>query len=89
MGFLGVMVGLNLLKYGPATERCMVERVWQETRDKLTVDTKAKDAKVSNEMLKRTKAFKHNHAMSIHLNLLAVGAMLWYGIRLGGRLRLS
>jgi hypothetical protein len=29
MGFLGVMAGLNLLRYGPATERCMVERVWQ------------------------------------------------------------
>jgi hypothetical protein len=55
----------------------------------LTADTKAEDAKVSNKMLKRTKAFKHNHAMSIHLNLLAVGAMVWYGIRLAGRLRFS
>jgi hypothetical protein len=41
---------------------------------------------VSEEMAKLKKAFSRNHAMSIHLNLIAMGATLWYGWRLASRL---
>ena len=40
----------------------------------------------SVEMKVRNKDFARNHAMSIHLNLLAVGATLWYGLRLASKL---
>jgi hypothetical protein len=42
---------------------------------------------VSDEMAKLKKEFSRNHAMSIHLNLIALGATLWYGWRLASRLK--
>lgn len=41
----------------------------------------------SEEMRTRNRTFSKNHAMSIHLNLLAVGATVWYGIRLASRVQ--
>ncbi|KAF2488806.1 hypothetical protein BU16DRAFT_443321, partial [Lophium mytilinum] len=76
------MAALNLVKYGPATQRAMVERGWQETRD----GKEASDPDVSDEMRVRKKAFSHYHAMSIHLNLVAIGATVWYGVRLAAKL---
>lgn len=32
------------------------------------------------------REFSRNHAMTIHLNLVSVGAMVVYGWRLGGKL---
>jgi hypothetical protein len=32
------------------------------------------------------KAFSRAHAMSIHFNLLAVGATIWYGVGLAGKM---
>jgi hypothetical protein len=37
-------------------------------------------------MEKRNRAFKRVHAMSIHLNLVTVGATVWYGFGLALRL---
>ncbi|OLN97526.1 putative mitochondrial outer membrane protein [Colletotrichum chlorophyti] len=35
------------------------------------------------------RRFSVNHAMSIHLNIISIVAMLWYGIRLASRLNSS
>jgi hypothetical protein len=32
------------------------------------------------------RAFSWNHAMGIHLNLVTIGATLWYGWRLASKL---
>lgn len=37
-------------------------------------------------MGKRNRAFERVHAMSIHLNLVTVGATVWYGFGLALRL---
>ena len=55
-----------------------------ETRD----GRKYNDPKVSEEMKVKNKAFSRAHAMSIHLNLLAMGATIWYGFRLASRMEL-
>lgn len=44
---------------------------------------------MSEEMRKVNRAFARNHAMSIHLNLLAIGATLWYGVRLASRFQIT
>lgn len=55
-----------------------------ETKD----GKKFNDPELSDEMRVKNKAFSHNHAMSIHLNLLAVGATLWYGLRLASKIQI-
>ena len=45
--------------------------------------------KPSQEMLDLNKAFKRAHAMSIHLNLIAVMAILFYGFRLAMRIKVE
>lgn len=55
-----------------------------ETKD----GKKFNDPELSDEMKVKNKAFSHNHAMSIHLNLLAVGATLWYGLRLASKIQI-
>lgn len=55
-----------------------------ETKD----GKKFNDPELSEEMRVKNKAFSHNHAMSIHLNLLAVGATLWYGLRLASKIQI-
>lgn len=44
---------------------------------------------MSEEMRKLNRNFSKNHAMSIHLNLLAIGATLWYGVRLASRFQIT
>ena len=41
----------------------------------------------SDEMKMLNRSFARAHAMSIHLNLLTIGATLWYGWRLASKLR--
>lgn len=41
------------------------------------------------EMKRLKREFSRNHAMTIHLNLVSVGAMVVYGWRLGGKLSWS
>ncbi|CAG8955937.1 hypothetical protein HYFRA_00008790 [Hymenoscyphus fraxineus] len=86
LGIASVMAMLNLFVYGPRTGRTMVERIHQvvdlETRD----GRKFNDENVSVEMQAKKKAFSRAHAMCIHLNLLAVLATGWYGVRLASRL---
>lgn len=55
-----------------------------ETRD----GRKHDDVRVSDSMEARKRAFSRAHAMSIHLNLVAIGATIWYGFRLCSRMEL-
>ena len=54
-----------------------------ETRD----GKKSNNPEMSEAMRVKNRAFSHNHAMSIHLNMLAMGATLWYGLRLASRIQ--
>lgn len=84
IGFTGAMALLNLTIYGPRTQQAMIERTHQQTRDGRSHEDPGVP---SQEMIIRNKAFSHNHAMSIHLNLLAMGTTVWYGLRLASRLQ--
>lgn len=35
------------------------------------------------------RRFSMNHAMSIHLNLIGLFGMVWYGVRLASRLNIE
>ncbi|KAK7702713.1 hypothetical protein SLS57_011264 [Botryosphaeria dothidea] len=84
LAFASATALANLAKYGPATSTAMVERIHQETRDGKKFNDPSGP---SEEMHLRNRAFSRNHAMSIHLNLLSVGATVAYGFRLASRLR--
>ena len=58
---------------------------WAETRD----GKKYNDPEGSEEMKVKNKAFSRAHAMSIHFNLIAMGATIWYGFRLASRFELA
>ncbi|KAF2179444.1 hypothetical protein K469DRAFT_641340 [Zopfia rhizophila CBS 207.26] len=82
----GVTAALNLFIYGPRTRQIMIDRIHQETRD----GGKFNDPTgVSEQMRLLNRAFSRNHAMSIHLNLITIGATLWYGWRLASRLNID
>ncbi|KAI1358356.1 hypothetical protein F5Y08DRAFT_333194 [Xylaria arbuscula] len=95
----GATATLNWLIYGPRTRKLMIEGTHQETRDRLQkqklIDDPDNDAKgavaetPSPEMQRIRRAFSRSHAMSIHLNLLTIGAMLWWGYKLGSSLNLK
>ncbi|CAI9629715.1 unnamed protein product [Alternaria burnsii] len=72
----GVTAGFNLIVFGPRTQALMIERVHQSQLK----GTMSDDMKVLN------RAFSRAHAMSIHLNLITIGATLWYGLRLASNL---
>ncbi|KAH8156250.1 hypothetical protein CIB48_g11995 [Xylaria polymorpha] len=89
--FASVTAGLNLLVYGPRTRQIT-------TRDGLhkpSTDDDDDDNDVdindtpSLEMQRLNRSFSRNHAMSIHLNLLSIGAMLWWGWKLASSLNLE
>ncbi|KAK3316927.1 hypothetical protein B0H66DRAFT_562412 [Apodospora peruviana] len=98
----GLTSVLNLVVYEPRTRMAMVERIHQETRDaKRRAVTNENDGHKSHgltigessgpsdEMRRLNRLFSKNHAMSIHLNLVSMGAMLLYGLRLASRLNLE
>lgn len=83
----GTTAALNLLVYGPRTRQIMIERIHQETRDGLQRQTTDDAIETpSLEMERLNRSFSHNHAMSIHLNLLGIGPMLWWGWKLASNL---
>jgi len=59
-------------------------------RQKVTRDKRREEIvpqkETSAEMRALNKVFSRNHAMCIHLNLLSMGAMLFYGWRLALRM---
>ncbi|KAF2794496.1 hypothetical protein K505DRAFT_275084 [Melanomma pulvis-pyrius CBS 109.77] len=82
----GVTAVLNLVIYGPRTQKVMVDRIHQETRD---ARKSSDEGEVSEEMRLLNRKFSRTHAMSIHLNLITVGATLWYGWRLASKLNIG
>lgn len=42
---------------------------------------------MSDDMKILNRAFSRAHAMSIHLNLITIGATIWYGLRLASNLQ--
>ncbi|KAF2265011.1 hypothetical protein CC78DRAFT_462370 [Lojkania enalia] len=80
-GFTAV---LNLLVYGPRTRQVMIDRIHQET-----VDGRKSGGLVhiSPEMERLNRAFSLAHAMSIHLNLITIGATIWHGLRLASAMK--
>ncbi|KAI1371862.1 hypothetical protein F4677DRAFT_450041 [Hypoxylon crocopeplum] len=79
----GATALLNLVVYGPRTRQIMIDRIHQETRDVRKSNTPTEP---SDDMRKLNRAFSRNHAMSIHLNLITIGATLWWGWKLALRL---
>jgi len=96
----GITAGLNLVLFGPRTKDLMVARVhqgmltimllgasaeWMEaTRD---AEVQAGAGMVSEAMGKLNRSFSRAHAMSIHLNLVSIGAMVWYGWHLASLMK--
>ncbi|KAK1827485.1 hypothetical protein QBC39DRAFT_267016 [Podospora conica] len=76
----------NLVVYEPRTRGAVGGGTAQERRD--SAAREGGDSAVREEVKRLKREFSWNHAMTIHLNLVSVGAMLVYGWRLGGRLAL-
>ncbi|KAK3307676.1 uncharacterized protein B0T15DRAFT_185544 [Chaetomium strumarium] len=83
----GVTAVLNLVVYGPRTQKAMVDCIHQETRDaKLRLNGNLGEDTPSPEMQRLRRIFSRDHAMSIHLNLISIGAMVFYSWRFASRL---
>ena len=54
------------------------------TRD---AEVQAGAGMVSEAMGKLNRSFSRAHAMSIHLNLVSIGAMVWYGWHLASLMK--
>ncbi|EWG45113.1 hypothetical protein FVEG_06035 [Fusarium verticillioides 7600] len=79
----GFVSGLNLMVFGPRTRQLMLDRVEQRTLEVKTAEGP------SSTMGVIKKRFTTSHAMCIHLNLIGLGAHLWYTWRLASRLDFS
>ncbi|KAK4225155.1 hypothetical protein QBC38DRAFT_421988 [Podospora fimiseda] len=92
----GITAVLNLSIYEPRTRRSMIEVAHQGENylrrhyladHLLWMRIEARhDGATTPEMQRLRKQFSRDHAMCIHLNLVSVGAMMFYGFRLGLRL---
>ncbi|KAF2274044.1 uncharacterized protein EI97DRAFT_479189 [Westerdykella ornata] len=81
----GISAIINLTVFGPRTRQGMIDRIHQETRDGKMYGATDTTTESSDEMRLVSRAFSRNHAVSIHLNLITIGATLWYGWRLASR----
>ncbi|KAF4977999.1 hypothetical protein FZEAL_5564 [Fusarium zealandicum] len=79
----GVVSALNLFVFGPRTQQLMLDRAQQGTTDAKT--TGVESPSTAMQVLK--KRFTSAHAMCIHLNLIGLGAHLWYTWRLASHLQ--
>ncbi|KAF2439043.1 hypothetical protein P171DRAFT_422601 [Karstenula rhodostoma CBS 690.94] len=70
----GATAFLNLAVYGPRTSRLMMRRRVLANRHEDAVKLHG-----GRELPEVNRAFSRNHAMSIHLNIITIGATLWYG----------
>ncbi|GJN85321.1 hypothetical protein PLIIFM63780_008888 [Purpureocillium lilacinum] len=73
---------VNLTIFGPKTRRAMLDLFSPNSRD----DTGEKAEKAPSGLQSLKRSFSKYHAAAIHLNLISVGATLWYGWRLAMRL---
>ncbi|KAK0707823.1 hypothetical protein B0H67DRAFT_588700 [Lasiosphaeris hirsuta] len=87
----GVTAVLNLGIYEPRTRKAMVDRIHQVTRDSRQPIEGGSivDEGPTLEMQRLNRVFSKNHAMTIHLNLISVAAMMFYGWRLASRLNVA
>ncbi|KAK4213902.1 hypothetical protein QBC37DRAFT_315467 [Rhypophila decipiens] len=86
----GTTTLLNLMVYEPRTRKAMTERIHQETRDaKVRAAASFENREPSEEMKKLNRIFSRNHAMSIHLNLISMGALVFYGFRLASKIQVQ
>lgn len=94
----GLVSGLNLMVFGPRTRQLMLDRVEQgklllclcriKANGIGTLEGKTVEGP-SSAMEAIKKRFRTSHAMCIHLNLIGLGAHLWYTWRLASRLDFS
>ncbi|KAI2605590.1 hypothetical protein GGR54DRAFT_633535 [Hypoxylon sp. NC1633] len=71
---------LNFFIYGPRTRQLMMDRLRQETKDGSKPNS---PAKLSSNLETLNRAFSRSHAMSIHLNLISIAAMISWAWKLG------
>ncbi|KAB5522926.1 hypothetical protein GE09DRAFT_1154618 [Coniochaeta sp. 2T2.1] len=83
----GIGALLNFLIYGPRTGRLMMERNRKGTRDAGDDENIEEASEEAVDAL--NKAFHKSHAMSIHLNLITIAALIGYGWRLALRLKVE
>ncbi|KAH6995881.1 hypothetical protein BKA56DRAFT_639902 [Ilyonectria sp. MPI-CAGE-AT-0026] len=79
----GVASALNFFIYGPRTRQLMLDRAQQGTVDAKVTGLDGP----SEEMALLKRKFSRAHAMCIHLNLISIGALLWYTWRLASHLQ--
>ncbi|KAF3399440.1 hypothetical protein DPV78_006825 [Talaromyces pinophilus] len=96
LGLATVMAGLNWYVYGPRTSEAMIERAKmvkeaqdEEDGNSVNIESGRSTEETQALVAKVKKTFSRNHAMSIHINLIAVIATVAYGFVLGGRLQLQ
>ncbi|KAK4443491.1 hypothetical protein QBC34DRAFT_310905 [Podospora aff. communis PSN243] len=92
----GMSGALNLGVYEGRTRRLMLERVERDKRLRDSVatvygaaDSVERTEGPSDEMKRLNRLFSKNHAMCIHLNLVTMVAMLFYGWRLASRISIE
>ncbi|KZL64295.1 hypothetical protein CI238_00570 [Colletotrichum incanum] len=73
----------NLFIYGRITKQAMIHCIHQEPRDAKLPDPVEEP---SPGMQAARRRFSKNQAMSMHLNLITIFAMLWYRFKLASRL---
>ncbi|KAF2019807.1 hypothetical protein BU24DRAFT_419418 [Aaosphaeria arxii CBS 175.79] len=86
LALAGATAAMNMCVYGPRTQSLMVQRIHQETRDRVH---KINEEVVSNDMQKLGREFSRAHAMSIHLNLVTILATVIYGWRLASKMEVN
>ncbi|KAH7134065.1 hypothetical protein EDB81DRAFT_90345 [Dactylonectria macrodidyma] len=79
----GAAAGLNFVVYGPRTRQLMLDRAQQGTVDAKVTGLDGP----SEEMALLKRKFSRAHAMCIHLNLISIGALVWYTWRLASHLQ--
>lgn len=90
-----VVKGTFLLSYSPSRLTCMLmNKLGTEVQDEqdgnsANIESGRDIEETQTLVAKVKKTFSRNHAMSIHINLIAVIATVAYGFVLGGRLQLQ
>lgn len=90
-----VAKGMSLFLYSPLRYTCvLMTGLGTEVQDEkdgnnVNIESGRGAEETKTLMAKVKKTFSRNHAMSIHINLIAVIATVGYGFVLGGRLQLQ
>ncbi|KAK1993236.1 hypothetical protein LX36DRAFT_693818 [Colletotrichum falcatum] len=82
----GLTTIANLFVFGPTTRQAMIGRIHQETRDAKRPGAVDEPSPDMNAVRRR---FSFSHAMSIHLNLVGIFGLVWYGISLASKLHIE